>query len=116
MGNLRWRIKSKCTQMRFWREYAVEIQDAEILRLIRCKGYAGRGKSVVRWSEMPIMVNCGWNECQKRGPYIGLTGFKVCGRCKMAYYCSRTCQKKAWNSGHRDQCTILVKYYKDALK
>merc|ERR1712062_608657 len=36
---------------------------------------------------------CGSNECEKTGADVGL---KVCQQCKIMYYCSRRCQKKAW--------------------
>ncbi|GAQ79307.1 hypothetical protein KFL_000280120 [Klebsormidium nitens] len=30
--------------------------------------------------------------------------FQVCGRCKLAVYCSKDCQKRAWKEGHKDLC------------
>lgn len=35
---------------------------------------------------------------------------KVCGGCKMAYYCSRSCQKEAWPS-HKPTCVKLRSMY-----
>ena len=36
-------------------------------------------------------------------PAAGET-LKLCRRCKLAYYCSATCQKKAWKTGHKRAC------------
>ena len=33
--------------------------------------------------------------------------FKLCGGCKMVYYCSRSCQKRAWPQ-HKAYCKILT--------
>ncbi|GAQ87883.1 hypothetical protein KFL_003850040 [Klebsormidium nitens] len=30
--------------------------------------------------------------------------YKKCGRCKIAVYCSRECQKLAWKEGHKELC------------
>jgi len=43
------------------------------------------------------------------GPQCGacrtpLTAVLRCARCKVAVYCSRDCQKKAWNAGHKSEC------------
>ena len=29
---------------------------------------------------------------------------KVCARCRVARYCSAECQKRAWKTGHKEQC------------
>jgi hypothetical protein len=34
---------------------------------------------------------------------------KRCARCKVAQYCSTACQKEAWNSMHRLECSALAK-------
>jgi hypothetical protein len=36
------------------------------------------------------------------------SGFKKCGRCKTACYCSAECQKKDWKAGHKLQCSTDV--------
>lgn len=36
--------------------------------------------------------------------------FKVCGGCKFVYFCSRSCQKKAWRQ-HKSVCTELSHQY-----
>jgi len=33
--------------------------------------------------------------------------FKKCNACKVVYYCSKKCQKKHWNNGHKKQCNKL---------
>ncbi|GAQ84330.1 hypothetical protein KFL_001850050 [Klebsormidium nitens] len=30
--------------------------------------------------------------------------FQICGRCRLAVYCSKACQKLAWRTGHKDFC------------
>jgi hypothetical protein len=37
------------------------------------------------------------------------TPLKKCGRCKVARYCSTACQKEAWNTMHRLECSALAK-------
>lgn len=34
---------------------------------------------------------------------------KCCTRCKLAQYCSKNCQISDWKSGHKDQCSALVR-------
>ena len=51
------------------------------------------------------LIKCGWHECGKtadRGKC-----FKLCSQCKMTYYCSRSCQKRAWNHQHRLICETM---------
>jgi hypothetical protein len=42
--------------------------------------------------------------CKKGREELDLGSFSVCGRCKMVSYCSPVCQRKAWNTGHRQSC------------
>ena len=35
--------------------------------------------------------------------------FKKCSACKLTYFCTVTCQKKAWATYHRDECLYLRK-------
>eukprot|EP01083_Nonionella_stella_P134275 408634_1 len=53
---------------------------------------------------------CNWYRCNKRQREMEET-LKLCKRCKMAYYCSRRCQKKAWKYHHRNACVKLQEYY-----
>lgn len=41
-------------------------------------------------------------ECGKEAPED--KPYKACSRCKQAWYCSPTCQKKAWAAGHKHIC------------
>ena len=45
----------------------------------------------------PKVLTCGF--CSKTGP-----DFLVCARCKVASYCSKTCQTKAWKANHKREC------------
>lgn len=29
---------------------------------------------------------------------------KMCSKCKVAFYCSRKCQKEDWVKGHKEKC------------
>ena len=42
--------------------------------------------------------------CGKRAEVVQGGELLQCSRCKMAYYCSGICQKKAWKAGHRHAC------------
>ena len=55
-------------------------------------------------------MTCCWSECSKYEREIDVV-LKVCGGCKLSYYCSRKCQKKAWKAGHWKECSTLKKYY-----
>jgi len=44
---------------------------------------------------------------KKKTSHCGLCGKHgtlKCASCKLVFYCDRTCQKKHWNSGHREEC------------
>jgi tetratricopeptide (TPR) repeat protein len=45
----------------------------------------------------PKLLTCGF--CSKTGP-----DFLVCARCKVASYCSKTCQTKGWKANHKREC------------
>ena len=42
--------------------------------------------------------------CGKTPRQAGLARLQVCQRCKLACYCSRDCQRKAWKAGHKLAC------------
>jgi len=39
-----------------------------------------------------------------------------CSSCQVAKYCSRACQKRAWNSGHKKACRVLEEKYRSYLE
>jgi len=41
--------------------------------------------------------------------------FQKCSRCKSVLYCSKACQKSAWNEWHKDDCTIVLDNLKDDM-
>ena len=55
-------------------------------------------------------IPCGWTGCKRQANHSG-GNIKKCGHCKMAFYCSRKCQKKAWKRFHRHRCSQLCKRY-----
>jgi hypothetical protein len=42
--------------------------------------------------------------CGKSREELGLATLMICTRCKMAYYCSKECQKAQWKDGHKQAC------------
>ena len=55
-------------------------------------------------------VPCGWFKCKNTAKDIG-EPMKMCKQCRMTFYCSRRCQKKAWNRCHRLKCSELFNKY-----
>lgn len=54
-------------------------------------------------------LKCGFMECDKTQSDIE-GHLKLCARCKMTYYCCRSCQKRAWPQ-HKLNCNILSHRY-----
>ena len=55
-------------------------------------------------------VECGYYGCHSTEESSSRP-FKICSGCKIVYFCSRRCQKKAWKIGHRQTCEALrLKY------
>jgi hypothetical protein len=40
----------------------------------------------------------------------GHEGFRMCGACHEARYCSKACQKSDWKGGHRTACESIRKF------
>lgn len=49
--------------------------------------------------------------CLKR-----LVRIQVCADCRVSQYCTRACQKKHWENGHRDQCRDLSFNINDSVR
>eukprot|EP01083_Nonionella_stella_P016031 44816_1 len=60
--------------------------------------------------EVLTITCCGWHRCSKRQKEIN-GALKLCKQCRMTYFCSRRCQKKAWKHDHRNICLKLKEYY-----
>lgn len=60
--------------------------------------------------ELKKSIACSWIHCDKQQKEVNAE-WKICGGCKMAHYCSKRCQKKSWNSQHRNICRILSERY-----
>lgn len=52
--------------------------------------------------ESRLRLCCSWAGCRMIQRELS-EQLRVCGGCKMAYYCSRSCQKRAW-PGHKATC------------
>lgn len=44
------------------------------------------------------------DNCLKSREDASVVNFFKCSRCRLAHYCSRDCQKKAWDAEHRKHC------------
>ncbi|GKY92553.1 hypothetical protein MPSEU_000225600 [Mayamaea pseudoterrestris] len=44
------------------------------------------------------------DHCLKTLAELAIPRLSICTRCKMAYYCSKECQKAAWRKGHKVAC------------
>lgn len=42
--------------------------------------------------------------CKKSEQELGLYELEKCSRCKLSFYCSKECQRKAWYAGHKQAC------------
>ena len=47
-----------------------------------------------------MLKQCNYIKCNRKD----LDKYKVCKRCKSAFYCCRNHQKKDWNTSHRVHC------------
>ena len=65
-------------------------------------------RRIVR-GKFSLMLRCSSEQCNKFQKYIE-DPFKLCGGCKMTYYCSRSCQKRAWPQ-HKSYCMTLRRLY-----
>jgi hypothetical protein len=59
-------------------------------------------ESNVQGSPLVLLASCHDSEC---GLLVPRSTIKRCSECKRTYYCSATCQKRAWTKGgHRKAC------------
>merc|ERR1712129_332127 len=62
----------------------------------------------IQSKESPI--TCGYHACNAK-QCTDSELFKICSGCKLVYFCSKSCQKKAWKDGHRRVCRKLQSKY-----
>ena len=84
---------------------------------LKCNGNSGavpknnlkaalQGVRKILSSTLKRDIRCSYSKCKIKMD----SHFKLCGDCKMTYYCSRSCQKKAW-SQHKANCKVLSQRY-----
>ena len=103
------RIALKCRTMG-WKPMAPEDASVcasaiDFYKSQREKRYVGQWVSIVREDLL-----CGFLECSRPKDNAAAKCFKLCGGCKIVYYCSRSCQKRAWPQ-HKACCNRLSSRY-----
>ena len=81
-----------------------------IRRFVHETGYQINREGDIAKRAAKRQLICCWNKCYRMEREIG-RAMQMCSGCKMTYYCSRKCQKKAWKCDHRDICQKLSKLY-----
>ena len=101
-----------CNLCFFWlhKKIKPDIDDELVKHKCNVRMTIVRGSRIVSSENLKDKITCTWIGCEKKQKNEDIK-FKVCGGCKMAYYCSKSCQKRAWNSKHRNICHKLRQYY-----
>lgn len=83
-------------------------------------------ESICHWSDFMVnfqrldrvlVLQISYPRCQRAGCDRSMRSsdhsLRVCGGCRLVYYCSRHCQKIAWidSIAHRDVCTAMATYH-----
>lgn len=75
--------------------------------------HIGRGNDLKDFEDRGLLLRkglqCAFAECSKTESNA-TDRFKMCGGCKMSYYCCKSCQKKAWPQ-HKSNCLKISKLY-----
>lgn len=88
-----------------------EYRQAPVLNLLLCFPCTVSCVHRVGQQDGSIAHRCGNLEC-KQGSYSATwQTYLLCARCKCVHYCSKECQKLAWEQGHRDRCRGLEAGY-----
>jgi hypothetical protein len=66
-------------------------------------------------TSMRICANCDPSVDPLSGLVSDIKPLQVCTGCKMARYCSKSCQRAHWRRNHRAQCPVVAKMY-DEIK
>eukprot|EP01084_Bolivina_argentea_P280879 480445_1 len=93
------KFNTQMLKLRFVKQYMVNTN-------VNIK-YIGRVKT-----EQKLKMKCNYKYCNVKNSINSekLWKFKFCSTCKIAFYCSRRCQKKDWNKGNHRYCCSLLNY------
>jgi len=110
------KIKKNKEEMLYYTEKAKALKDERYNKkdfFDRRKGSEERmaqGNQILsqidRWHEKFLCFNCKKKDLKA----------KLCSKCKVARYCSKTCQIDDWKKGHKKTCKLLVKQQKECKK
>ena len=81
-----------------------------IRRIVHETGYQINREGDIAKKAAKRQLICCWYKCHRMERDLD-RAMRMCSACKMAYYCSQKCQKKAWKYDHRDICPKLPKLY-----
>lgn len=63
----------------------------------------------VELEQEELYLFCSSPNCRKT--YAETDGFRYCGACRLARYCSELCQKEHWKKGHKDACQGAIEEF-----
>ena len=70
----------------------------------------------IAWEMMKQNMECLWRKCDKQAKDFETGRLHKCKRCRVARYCSKSCQKRDWKYGyHKELCDKFVRGRKTKL-
>eukprot|EP01084_Bolivina_argentea_P148416 259475_1 len=92
--------------MKQYKRYNVNINQFLALKLVLLPTNCNTVKHIRQTIliQMHKRVVCGNKKCNNKSKKCSM---KLCSRCKLVYYCHKSCQKVHWKYYHRYNCTAL---------